>query len=114
MKHIRTFNENISQSDLDEIIQNCKDILLDLKDEAEGYGYVVLEDSFRGDYNRVFISIQNDNEFNVSDIENVLDRLNNYMNSIGWTELNLHLGYREDSEDLDTFFYYCELDFEKD
>ncbi len=117
MRYLKTFNENLNQSDLDEIIQNCKDILLDLKDDSEGYGYVVLEDIFRasrGNYNRIFISIQNDNQFEISDIKNVLDRLNSYMSSIGWTEIICQLGYREDPYLLETFFYYCELEFEKE
>lgn len=114
MKHIKTFNENINQSDLDEIIQNCKDILLDLKDEAEGYDYVVLDDSFdfRVNYKKIFISVQNDNQFGLLDIENILNRLNIYMNSIGWREITCEFGDREDSESLDTSFYYCELEFE--
>lgn len=97
--------------DLKEIMQTCRDILLDIKDEHSYFVYSVSDDSnwvhsFLKEPGGIKISISNECEFKFQDIENVISRLNCYMQSIGW------IGFFSKEIKRTGFYYCCALRFQ--
>jgi hypothetical protein len=93
MKHLKRFNESkqIDQS----VIDDCKDILLELEDKgikANIHSYLSYSPQKNNEkwiqffFNRV-------EEFNYSDIEDVIERLKSYL-----SEYNLHIKWMSPTE----------------
>ena len=97
MKHLKRFNES---KELDQsVIDECKDILLELEDK----GIKTNIHSYINDqqYNRI-INLKNNwiqfyfsrkEEFDYSDIEDVVERLKSYL-----SEYNLHIKWQNQAE----------------
>ena len=97
MKHLKRFNES---KELDQsVIDECKDILLELEDK----GIKTNIHSYINDqqYNRIINLKKNwiqfffnrKEEFNYSDIEDVVERLKSYL-----SEYNLHINWQSPTE----------------
>lgn len=115
MRYLYEFDEDdiemkISHRESKEIVQTCRDILLDLKDENSEFVYLVYDDSnwvstYLKEPNRIKISIQNEHEFQYQEIEHVVSRLAYYMESIGYIKF-----YSKNIKEPG--FFHFELGFE--
>ncbi len=111
MKYLKKFNESqalfndLSEDEL-EVIETCKDILLDLKDD--GIEVYIDNENYTEDgkyYHQIYISISK-NLLTMSDIIEVKSRLENYLNNIGYYAIGndlynnneIHQGMRGDSD----------------
>lgn len=72
----------ISDSEHNEIIETCEDILLDLKDD--GYSFKVHKDTAWIWSKGISIKVKNDNKFTFNDISETINRINGYLNSKGF------------------------------
>ena len=88
MKHLKSFNENLfeSEDEIQEIVNNCKDILLDLKDD--GFEVKVKYNNNASHENSFTIMIAKDVIFTKKDIADVFNHLKSYMESVGYVTNN--------------------------
>ena len=96
MRYLKRFNESkvLDQSVIDE----CKDILLELEDigiKTNIHSYLSSGVSIGKEYNKNWIQFffSRKEEFNYSDIEDVVERLKSYL-----SEYNLHIKWQNQSE----------------
>ena len=99
MKYLKRFNESkqLDQSVIDE----CKDILLELEDigiktHVVSYfnsGTIVIDYEGKHDTNWISINLTRKEEFDYSDIEDVVERLKSYL-----AEFGLHIQWQSPTE----------------
>ncbi len=82
IKKFKSFNENIQGDDIQEVINTCKDISLDLKDD--GFEVKVKYNN----WNSFTIMISKDVQFTKKDIIDVFNHLKSYFETIGYTTNN--------------------------
>lgn len=71
-----------SDIDIDEMIETCKDILLDLKDD--GYSFNVKKDTGWIWSKGISIKVKNDHKFTFNDISETINRITGYLNGKGF------------------------------
>ena len=100
MKYLKGYNENIESSEV-EIIQSCRDILLELEDEGFSINinsYIKNIPSNKSNQNPsdwIHFTLSKKSKFDYSDIEDVVERLKSYL-----SEYNLHLDVNDKTTDL--------------
>jgi len=83
MKYLKKYNES-ADIDIKEIINNCKDIVVDLTDE--GFYIDCFETYTSRTHRTIGITICKDGIFHMKDIQDHINRLTTYLNSEGFTE----------------------------
>lgn len=81
MKYLKSFNENIiplSKEEKDEIIEYCKDILINLKDDEFRVSISIDLD------NRLIITIERNKDFNIGSFKDELRMISSYLRSLGF------------------------------
>lgn len=78
MKYLKKYNESTADIDIQEIINNCKDILLDIKDDGFSYECVMSQ------YDIIEVSVFRSEIFSRDNIEDCRRRLVKYLFSEGF------------------------------
>ena len=95
MKYLKRFNENVFDQS---VVDECKDILLELEDagfKTNIHSYFNSGVSIGEDHNKNWIQFyfSRKEEFDYSDIEDVVERLKSYL-----SEYNLHIQWQNQAE----------------
>ena len=83
LRYLKKYNES-ADIDIQEIINNCKDIVLDLTDD--GFYFDFLETYTRREHRTIGLTFFKDGIFYMKDIQDYINRLTTYLNSEGFTE----------------------------
>jgi len=89
MKYLKRFNESIETKSFDQsVVDECKDILLELEDagfKTNIHSYFNSGVSIGKEHNKNWISFffNREKEFDYSDIEDVVERLKSYLSEFG-------------------------------
>ena len=118
-KYINFINE--SKEDWDNVVQNCKDILMELQDDNFTTNVVRYEMTYYPDL--ITVSIKKSTYYKYSDIENVVERLKLYLSDYGmeieWCNPSERLRNRPDIKHLNltldsgksSDLYHCKIEF---
>jgi hypothetical protein len=126
LQSLRKFNEtndddiwrNISSEDFNEVINTCKDILLELDDN----GFITSIEGHKSEHQfsgYLIIDIKKRKvEFNYSDIEDVVERLVSYLSAsygleIEWTSGEPEVQTSHNNYDKSIICSYCKIFFMK-
>jgi hypothetical protein len=95
MKYLKRFNENVFDQS---VVDECKDILLELEDKGFNtniHSYFNSGVSIGKEHNKNWIQFyfSRKEEFDYSDIEDVVERLKSYL-----SEYNLHIQWQNQAE----------------
>ena len=80
MKRIKNFNIFESKEQLKSIVEECQDILLELKDE----GFKVNISSGESPLSWILIEVSRREKFSANDIYNTIERIKDYLGSLGF------------------------------